>query len=68
MEGWKEHINKIITVFYDDGQAVSKKIGKLVKLDEKFLFLNISNSEQIAIPISRVVRVEVDVSFERGEV
>lgn len=61
MEGWQEHINKMITVFYDDGQAVSKKIGRLVKLDENFLFLNVLNSEQIAIPISRVVRIEVGV-------
>jgi len=68
MEGWQKHMNKIITVFYDDGQAVSKKIGKLVNLDENFLFLNVPNSEQIAIPISRVVRIEVDASFERGEV
>ena len=63
MDGWKEYLNKVVSVYYDDGASVSKKIGRLIKFNESFLFLDLgfsrANSNKIAIPINRIIRIEV---------
>jgi len=58
MEGWRDYINRAITIFYDDGQAVSKKVGLLVSMDNDFLYIKTSN-DNLAIPKNRVVRIEL---------
>ncbi|MEM5810102.1 MAG: hypothetical protein QW156_04420 [Candidatus Aenigmatarchaeota archaeon] len=58
MEGWERYLNKTVAVYYDDGKAVSKKIGKLTHIDNDFLFLKTSD-EEIAIPVDRVIRIEL---------
>ncbi|MHA1664290.1 MAG: hypothetical protein ACTSVW_00440 [Candidatus Njordarchaeales archaeon] len=59
MEGWEKYLNKKVSVFYDDGKQVSKKIGKLTFIGNSFLFLKVSKNE-IIIPIDRIIRIELE--------
>jgi len=58
MEGWEKYLNKKVTVFYDDGKQVSKKIGILTFIGDNFLFLKVSDQE-IILPVERIVRIEL---------
>ena len=48
-----------ITLFYENGTAVSKKIGKFVNVTDRFLMIEVSG-KFITIPVSRIVRIEED--------
>jgi uncharacterized protein (UPF0248 family) len=58
MEGWSKFLNKKVVVYYDDGKQVSKKVGVLSSIGEKFLFLKVSDND-IILPIERIVRIEL---------
>lgn len=53
--GW---IGKKVSVLFDDGTKISRKIGILENVDNFFLVLKLDNTRE-AIPIQRIIRVEL---------
>jgi hypothetical protein len=55
----KDYVDKNVILFYDDGSSVSRKSGRVVSIDEGFIFIEAEEKPPIAIPISRIVRIEL---------
>jgi hypothetical protein len=47
-------LNKNVKVIFDDGDKITMRVGKLISVDDVFLYV-----ENEAISIKNVVRVEV---------
>lgn len=48
---------KMVTLFYDDGTSVAKKIGIVISKDSDFVVMRIENKD-VSIPTSRIIRME----------
>jgi hypothetical protein len=58
-DGWDKYLNNFVTVFYDDNASVSRKYGKLLSISDSFVLLKTENNSEIAIAVSRVIRIEM---------
>lgn len=57
----KSFLNKHVKIIFDDGHGVATREGTLEKLTKDFVFLeNKNNNVELAIPIDRIVRIEVE--------
>ena len=58
MEQWKEFLGKHIKLIFEDGENhFSKKVGKVVEINDTHILLLI-NSKHEAINLSKVLRIE----------
>lgn len=48
----------LTSVFYDDGDRVSCKTGKVIEKNKVYISLEVFDGKKITIPFSRVVRIE----------
>lgn len=51
---------KKVVVFYDDKQNVSRKHGVFLRETDNLVFLREGDGSEIAIPTSRIIRIELN--------
>ncbi|MEM5853908.1 MAG: hypothetical protein QW228_06065 [Candidatus Aenigmatarchaeota archaeon] len=54
----RDWIGRKVSVFFDDGSKISRKIGILEKINNFFLVIKLDNTTE-AIPLQRIIRVEL---------
>lgn len=59
METEKKLIDSLISVYFNDGERITRKDGIAKGITDKGLFINEDHGKKQLIPLSRVVRIEL---------
>lgn len=67
MDSEKNILNKSVSVFFDDGDKVTRKDGFVESVNGQVLFLNVDHENEQLIPFDRIVRIELKNEKQTGE-